>query len=71
MCRNSNEENNKGNRSIKNKAKKTVPKAMREKAEEALTEFKFCRMSMFRQVLGLKIDSKDVQKRKKLKEEAV
>ena len=38
MCQSSAEENKKRYKSMKNKAKKTVSKAMREKAEEALTE---------------------------------
>ena len=37
MCWNSTEENKRGNKSMKNKGKKAVSKAMREKAEEALT----------------------------------
>ena len=38
MCRNSTEENKRKYKSMKNKAKKAVSKAMREKSEEALTE---------------------------------
>ena len=38
MCWNSTEENNRRYKSMKNKAKKAVSKAMRRKAEEALTE---------------------------------
>ena len=38
MCWNSTEENRRRYKSMKNKAKKAVSKAMREKAEEALTE---------------------------------
>ena len=38
MCHNNTEENKRRHKSMKNKAKKAVPKAMREKAEEALTE---------------------------------
>ena len=40
MCKNSTEENKSGFKSMKNKAKKAVLKAMREKAEEALDEEK-------------------------------
>ena len=38
MCWNSTEENKRRYKSMKNKAKKAVSKAMREKAEEALIE---------------------------------
>ena len=38
MCWNSTEENKRRYRGMKNKAKKTVSKAMREKAEEVITE---------------------------------
>ena len=38
MCQNSNEENNRRYVCMKNNAKKAVSNAMREKAEEALTE---------------------------------
>ena len=40
MCLNSTEENKRWNKSIKNKSKKAASKAMREKTEEALNEFK-------------------------------
>ena len=52
-------------KSMKNKAKKAVSKAMKEKAEEALTELKNFKNGVFRVVKGLKTDSK------KLKEEGV
>ena len=39
---------------------KAVLKAMREKAEEALTELQNCHNGMFRLVKALKIDSKEV-----------
>ena len=45
---------------MKNKAKKAVSKAMREKAEEALTELQYCQNGMFRLVKRLKTNSKDV-----------
>ena len=38
MCLNRTEENKRRHKSMKNKAKETVAKAMREKVEEALTE---------------------------------
>ena len=40
MCQNSTEENKRRYKSMKNKAKKAVSKAMREMADEALTELK-------------------------------
>ena len=43
---------------MKNKA---ATKAMREMAEEALTELQNCPNGMFRLVKGLKTDSKDVE----------
>ena len=46
---------------MKNKARKAVSKAMREKAEEALTELRNCQNGMFRLVKGLKTDSKEVE----------
>ena len=42
MCQSNTEENKITYKSMKNKAKKAVSKAMREKAEEALTELKNC-----------------------------
>ena len=42
MCANSTEENGICYENMKNKAKKAVSKAMREKAEEAVTELKSC-----------------------------
>ena len=42
MCMNSTEENEWRCSGMKNKEKKAVSKAMRDKAEEALTEFKNC-----------------------------
>ena len=45
----------------KNKAKKTVLKAMRENAEEMLAELQNCQNWMFRLVKRLKIDSKEVE----------
>ena len=58
MCQNNSEENKRRYDSIMNEAKKAVPKAMREKNEEALTELKNCPYGMFRLVIGLKTDSK-------------
>ena len=42
MYQNSTEENKRRYKSLENKAKKAVSKAMREKAEEALTELQGC-----------------------------
>ena len=58
MCQNSTEENKRRHKSLKNKAKKAVSKAMREKAEEALTELEYCPNGMFRLVKRLKTHSK-------------
>ena len=46
---------------MKNRAKKSVSKAMREKAEEVLTELTNCSNVMFGLVKGLKTDSKEVE----------
>ena len=46
---------------MKNKARKAVSKAMKEKAEEALTEFKNSPNGMFCLVKGLKTDSKEFE----------
>ena len=46
---------------MKNKANKAVSKAMREKAEEALTELPNGQNVMLRLVKGLKTDSKEVE----------
>ena len=46
---------------MKNKAKKAVSKAKREKAEEALTELQNCPYGIFRIVKGLKNDIKEVE----------
>ena len=45
---------------MKNKAKKVVSKAMREKAEEVLTECKKIQNGMLRLVRGLNTGSKEV-----------
>ena len=45
---------------MKNRTKKAVSKAMRKKAEEALTDLQYCPYGMFRPVKGLKTDSKEV-----------
>ena len=60
MCQNSTEENKRRYKRMKNKAKKAVSKAMREKAEEVLTELQNCHNWMLRLVKGLKNDSKEV-----------
>ena len=57
MRQNSTEENKRRYKSMKNKA---VSKAMREKAEEVLTELDNCPNRLFRQVEGLNTDSKEV-----------
>ena len=49
---------------MKNKAKKIVTKAMREKAEEALTELQNCPYGKHTLVKGVKTDSKDVEEGK-------
>ena len=46
---------------MKNKANKSVSKAMREMAEEVLTELQNCPNGMFRLVRGLKTDSKEFE----------
>ena len=46
---------------MKNKANKAVSKAMREKAEEALTELTNCPNVMIRLVKVPKTDSKEVE----------
>ena len=60
MYRNSMVENRNRQKSMNNKAKKFVLKAIRDKTEETLTEFKNCPNGMFRQVKGLNIDRKKV-----------
>ena len=54
MCQICTEENKSRYKSMKNKAKKAVSKAMRENAEEVLTELQNCHNWMFRLVKGLK-----------------
>ena len=61
MCKSSTDENMKRYGSIENKTKKAVSKAMREKAENALTYLKNCSNRMFRLVKGLQVDSRDVK----------
>ena len=61
MCENSTEENKRRYESMKNKADKAVSIAMREKAEEALTELLNCPNWIFRLVKGLKTDSKEIK----------
>ena len=50
MCWNSAEENKRRCKSMKNRAKKAVSKAMREKVEDTLIEFKNCPNGMLRLV---------------------
>ena len=54
-------EQNKRYKSTKSNVRKAVSTAMREKAEETLTELKNRPNVMFRPVKGLKIDSKEVE----------
>ena len=61
MCWNSTEEYKRRHKSMKNEAEKAVSRAMREKAEEALTELQNCQYWMPRLVKGLKTDSKEVE----------
>ena len=61
MCQSSTEENNMRYNSMKIKANKAVLKAMREKAEEVLTELQNCPNRMFRLVIWLKTDIKEVE----------
>ena len=61
MCQNNTEKNKRRHKSMKNKAKTAVSKAMREKAEEALAELQHCQFGMIRLVKGLKSDSKEVE----------
>ena len=50
MCQNSTEENKRRFESMKSKAKKAVSKAMREKAEEVVSDLKNCPIGIFRLV---------------------
>ena len=61
MCQNSTEENKRRYEDMKNIANKAFSKAMREKADEALTELQNCQYRMLKLVKGLKIDSKEVE----------
>ena len=61
MCWNSAEENKRRYEGMKDKAKKTVSKAMREKAEKALTELQDWPYWMFRLVKGLMTDWDEVE----------
>ena len=58
MCQCSTEED-KMHKSMKNKANKAASKAMKAKAEEALTELQNCPNGMHRPVKGLKTDFKE------------
>ena len=57
MCWNNTEENKRRYEIIKNKVEKAVSKALREKAEEAITELQNYPNGMFRLVMGLMTDS--------------
>ena len=61
MRKNSTDENKRRYKNMKNKAKKAVSKAMREKAEEALTKLKKWPNGMLRLIKGLKTDSKEAE----------
>ena len=61
MCQNSTEENKRRYKSMKNKTKKAVSQAMREKAEEVLSELQYCPDGMFRLINVFKTDSKEVE----------
>ena len=54
MCQNSTEENKRRCESLRNRAKKSFSKSMREKAEEVLTELQNCQYGKFRVVIGMK-----------------
>ena len=56
MCLYSTGENKRTYKSMKNKARKAVSRAVREEAEEALTELQNCPNGMFRLVKGLRTD---------------
>ena len=61
MCQNSTEDNKRRYKRMKNKGKKAVAEAMREKAEDVLTELQNCPNWMLRLVIGLKTDCKEVE----------
>ena len=54
-------ENRNRHKSVNNKAKKVISKAMREKCEEVLTELTNCLNGMFILAKEIKIDSKEVK----------
>ena len=60
MSQNSPEKNKRRYKSMKNKANTAVSKAMKDKAEEALTELQNSKNGMLRLVNGLKTDSKEI-----------
>ena len=60
-CQNSTVENKRRYKSLKNKPTKAVPKAMKEKVEEGLTELQNFPYGMLRLVKGLKTDSSEVE----------
>ena len=55
------EEHMRRHKSMKNKAKKAVSKATREKAEVAFTELQNCPYGMLRLIKGLKTDHEEVK----------
>ena len=61
MCQNSTEENKRRYKSLKNKAKKAVSKAMTEKTEKVLSELLNGPSEVFRLVCGLNTDSKEAE----------
>ena len=61
MCQSNTEKNKKRHKSMKNEANKAISKAMREKAEEALTGLQNGHNWMFRQVRGIKTDTKKLK----------
>ena len=61
MCENRTEENKRRYKSMKNTAKEAVSEALREKAEEVLTELQHCSNWIFILTKGLKIESREVE----------
>ena len=61
MCQNGTGENKRRNKSMNIMQIKQASIAMREKAEEVLTDLQHCPNWMFRLVKGLKTDSKEVE----------
>ena len=61
MCQDNTYENKRMYKSMKNKAMKAYSKAIREKAEEALTELQNCPKWILTLVKELKTDNKEVE----------